>query len=318
MTGLPKLEALDFRAMRPRASAYEQNLRKWFASRQREFKAEAAGATLELTIMGTLGEACWFEPEGVSADDIQSALEAYPNVIAINVLIDCPGGDVFEGMTIMNLLKRHPALVTIEVLGEASSAGTFVCMGGDKIIMHEGTAMMVHAPAGGCFGMADEHRTIASALDSIGSSMVDVYVARTGKPRDEVQKLVDAETWMTARQAIELGFADLLVPGKPKASAPQPAKPAAAPAITPAAEPASAPAQEITVTIEVEQAKAKAESQQPVVAIAAPELTDEEREIADKAVAAHRAEARQKFFDAHPFARAVAPLAPPAGGMRSR
>lgn len=325
MTGL-NVGAPDIKALRPRASAYEQNLRKWFASREREFKAESVGQTLELTLMGTLGEACWFEPEGISADDVKAALDAYPNVTAINVLIDCPGGDVFEGMSIMNLLKRSSAHVTIEVIGEASSAGTFVCMGGDKIVMHEGTAMMVHQPAGGMFGSSAEHRTIADALDSIGASMVDIYVARTGKPRDQVQKLVDAETWMTARQAIELGFADVLAPGKAKASAAQPT-PATPPAITPPAEPESAPTQEITVTIEVEQARAKANAQAnssspAAVTVTAPELTDEERQIAaaaaDKAVVDWRANQQREFFDNHPFARAVAPLAPPAGGMRSR
>lgn len=201
---------------RPALSAYEEHVRKWLATHERKFLAATNTAgELELQMFDTIGEN-WWTGGGITATAVKSKLDANPNAKSIRVLIDSPGGDAFMGIAIQALLKRAAQQVFVEVLGEASSAGSVIAMAGDRILMHEGAMMMVHRAAGGRYGYATDLRAGADALDGITDSAIDLYVRRTGKSRDEVQALVDAETWMTSSKAVELGFADEVVAGKAK------------------------------------------------------------------------------------------------------
>jgi ATP-dependent Clp protease protease subunit len=203
-------------------SSYEQHVRKWMADRraQRCVTAVAAGAELELAMLDIIGED-WWSGEGITSKWVKNQLDANPSITLIRVLLDSPGGSVFDGVAIHNLLKRHAARVEVEVLGEASSAASVIAMAGDVIKMHEGTTMMVHrASACGC-GFAEDFRSVADSLDTITGSLMDIYETRTGRARADVEAMVKKETWMSASDAVKEGFADEVVKAGSK---PLPAK----------------------------------------------------------------------------------------------
>ncbi len=185
---------------------------KWRASNKAAFNAKAENGDVELSILGVIG-ASWFS-DGISARAVKYFLDQNKDAKNIRVLMDSPGGDYFDGVAIMNLLRRHSAKVTVEVIGEASSAGSAVCMGADDIEMAPGSVMMIHRAATCECGHGDDLRTTASMLDKIDGALGDIYAARTGKSRTEVDKLVTATTYMSAKEAVDLGFADREVPAK--------------------------------------------------------------------------------------------------------
>ncbi|MFO7178990.1 MAG: Clp protease ClpP [Pseudomonadota bacterium] len=204
------------------SSSHLAHMREWLATNKREFRAEqrggSGGGELELAIMDVIGGG-WFW-EGITAKKVKRALDAAPNVGLIRVLINSPGGVVWDGVAIHALLKRHRARVEIEVLGEAASAASVVAMAGDRISVHEGAFFMVHEAWTVAGGKAAELRETADLLDKINDSMVDLYTRRTGKPREQIVELVRAETWMSAQDAFARGFADEVIPGKAPEKAP--------------------------------------------------------------------------------------------------
>jgi ATP-dependent protease ClpP protease subunit len=196
------------------SSAYEQHFRKWLDAHkgegQRQFSAVVNGAELELSILDTIGYD-WWTGGGVTAKWVKSKIDANPDVTLVRVLIDSPGGSVFDGVAIHNILKRSKATVEIEVIGEASSAASVIAMAGNTIKMHEGTSMMIHRASCMCGGFADDMRTAADALDVITGGIIDVYESRTGRARGDIEAMVKKETWMSARDAVKQGFADEVV-----------------------------------------------------------------------------------------------------------
>lgn len=111
-------------------------------------------------------------------------------------------------MAIYNALKRHKASVTVYVDGVAASAASFIAMAGDKIIMPANAFMFIHNPIGGAYGNADDMREMADALEKMELSTAGIYSTRTGMDIEEVRKMMDDETWLTATEAKEKGFAD--------------------------------------------------------------------------------------------------------------
>src|SRR5690606_6142572 len=103
---------------------------------------------------------------------------------------------------------RHQAQVTVYVDGLAASAASLVAMAGDRIIMPRNAMMMIHNPWTFVAGDANTLLQVAAELEKVREAMIPVYQAKTGLTRDEVSRLLDAETWMTAEEAVELGFAD--------------------------------------------------------------------------------------------------------------
>lgn len=139
----------------------------------------------------------------------------------VTVSINSPGGDVFEGIAIYNLLREHKARVNMRVMGLAASAASLVAMAGDDIRMGAGTMLMVHNAWGLTVGNRHDHADAIGVLQPIDEAMADIYAARTGKPKKKMAELMDAETWMAASQAVEQGFADgvLDAPAPPQAAA---------------------------------------------------------------------------------------------------
>ena len=173
--------------------------------------APDADADATISIFDVIGDDGW-TGGGVTAKRISAALRSIGNRDVI-VRINSPGGDMFEGIAIYNLLRTHPAKVTVEVLGWAASAASIIAMAGDVIRMGLGSFMMVHNAWGLVIGNRHDLREAASLFDGFDAALADIYEARTGIDRVGIERLMDAETFMTAAQAVEYGFADAVDDG---------------------------------------------------------------------------------------------------------
>lgn len=145
-----------------------------------------------------------------SASHFRDELAKYPNAQQIDVFINSYGGSVFEGTAIYNQLKRHPAHKTVYIDGFACSIASVIAMAGDEIVMPRNALMMIHNMWMGVYGNADELRKAADDLDTINAAGRAAYLERAGEKLTEEQLvgMMDAETWLTAEQCIEYGFAD--------------------------------------------------------------------------------------------------------------
>jgi ATP-dependent Clp protease, protease subunit len=125
--------------------------------------------------------------------------------------INSPGGDFFDGVAIYNLLREHPKAVTVKVMGLAASAASIIAMAGDEIHMGAGTSLMIHNAWGVVVGNANDMRESADTFATFDSAMLSIYAARTGGDEKAIKKMMDAETIMSADDAVAKGFADSVV-----------------------------------------------------------------------------------------------------------
>ena len=176
-----------------------------------ESKAPADGI---LDIDGEIvAEEGWFTPEGaVVAKGFRQRLAQYRNV---TVRINSPGGDVMAGAEIYSALKEHSlnghGRVRVEITALAASAASVIAMAGDEIAMYPTSYMMIHNPWSIAIGDAKEMRKTARTLDVISEGLINAYQQRTGKGRDELKRMLENETWMSAGTAVEQGFADEVI-----------------------------------------------------------------------------------------------------------
>lgn len=169
----------------------------------------------ELILEGVIASESWYDDE-VSPKQFREELDKHTGNITVR--INSPGGDVFAGVSIMNMLKDREGDVTIIVDGIAASIASVIAMAGDKVIMNTGSMMMIHNAWSMAVGDSQELRKVADTLDKIGESIMDVYATRTGLTTEQLKTMLNEETWMTAEEAVELGFADEAVEGKTKLS----------------------------------------------------------------------------------------------------
>lgn len=165
-------------------------------------KAEAGN---ELILDGVIASESWYEDE-ISPKMFRDELAKYPGDLTVR--INSPGGDVSAGVAIYNMLNEHEGYVTVKVDGLAASIASLIAMAGDKIIMLPGSMMMVHLPWTIAGGNADDMEQVVEMLKKTGESLIPIYAARTGLSEERIEELLRAETWMTAQDAVELGFAD--------------------------------------------------------------------------------------------------------------
>ncbi len=157
---------------------------------------------------------------GISASRFIRDLRALGAVDFINLRINSPGGEVFDGAAIYNLLLTHPAKVTVHIDGLAASMASVVAMAGDEVRIGENAFFMIHNPWSVQVGDASEMRSMADLLDQIGETIVTAYERRSGMDRDELKSMMNAETWLSGPEAVEKGFADsVTAPVKLAASA---------------------------------------------------------------------------------------------------
>lgn len=181
--------------------AYIEQLQKV----ERKFKTfhnETTNST-EITIYGIIGDSWW--EDSVSANDIDNALKSISGDIVIN--LNSPGGDAFDGISIFNRLKRHDGKVTIHVDGWACSAASVIAMAADELIMGLGSMLMIHEASNIVWGTKTEMRKEADVLEELEEGIIDIYMTKANVSREDIRKKVDAETWMSAKKAVEIGFA---------------------------------------------------------------------------------------------------------------
>ena len=144
---------------------------------------------------------------GVCPQDLVPQLLALDAEV-INLRINSPGGDVFAAQAISTALKQHPAKVVAHIDGVAASAATAIACACDEVVIAEGSLYMIHNAWTMALGDRNDFLETAALLEKIDGMLADTYVARTGKEKEELSALMDAETWFTADEAVEMGFAD--------------------------------------------------------------------------------------------------------------
>lgn len=143
----------------------------------------------------------------VTIQDIQKQIQANAMATELEVQMSSPGGDVFEGYAIYNLLKNTGKDITTVVVGLCASIATLIAAAGKKIVMNKTAQFMIHNPSiAGLSGDANELRNTADQLDKIKSLLIDVYHRKTGLPNDKLWEMYDNETWLTAAEAGPNGY----------------------------------------------------------------------------------------------------------------
>lgn len=177
-------------------------------------KAAAPSASSDaatISMLDPIGVDPW-TGEGVTAKRISAALRSIGAETDVTVNINSPGGDVFEGLAIYNLLREHKGTVIVKVLGLAASAASIIAMAGDEVQIARAGFLMVHNTWAVAIGNRNDMRTMADMLEPIDVAMADIYSARSGMDMKKVSKMMDAETWINGSAAVEMGMADALLP----------------------------------------------------------------------------------------------------------
>ena len=161
-----------------------------------------------LFLNGTIAEDSWFD------DDVTPQL--FKDELAngsgdITVWINSPGGDCVAAAQIYNMLREYDGNVTVKIDGIAASAASVIAMAGDKVLMSPVSMMMIHNPMTIAFGDSGEMQRAIDMLKSVKDSIINAYEIKTGLSRTKLAHLMDAETWMDAGKAVELGFADEII-----------------------------------------------------------------------------------------------------------
>jgi len=172
--------------------------------------ASDGDAERSIGIYDVIGYDYW-TGDGVTAKRIAGALRSM-GAGPVTVYINSPGGDMFEGLAIYNLLREHDGEITVKVLGLAASAASIIAMAGDKVQIARAGFLMIHNAWVMAIGNRNDLIEVAGTLKPFDDAMASIYAARTGEEQKAMAKLMDAETWIGGEAAVEGGFADELLP----------------------------------------------------------------------------------------------------------
>lgn len=176
------------------------------------FRAETSGDQATLYLYDAIG--MWGIEAGPFVKEVRQLKAS-----ALELRINSPGGDVFDARAMKVALDEFPGKVTAYVDGLSASAASYIMMAADEIVMAEGAFVMIHNAWGLTIGNAEEHRAQAGLLDKVDDSIVADYVARSGASENQVRAWMAAETWFTASEAVDAGFASRIAEGGKKAAA---------------------------------------------------------------------------------------------------
>lgn len=161
-----------------------------------------------LTLAGPIAEESWFGDE-VTPKLFREELENGAGDVTI--WINSPGGDCLAAAQIYNMMVAYHGKVTVKIDGLAASAASVIAMAGDEVQMSPVSMLMIHNPSTLACG---DHRDMAKAievLETVKDTIINAYALKTGKSRAKLSELMDAETWMDARKAVDMGFADKII-----------------------------------------------------------------------------------------------------------
>lgn len=176
-----------------------------FMNRTRgKFQAKAEEDITQIDLYSEIG--FW----GVTAADFRRVLNQAGD---IKLRINSPGGDVFDGIAIYNDLVDHPGKVDVEISGMAASAASIIAMAGDSIKIHEADSIMIHNAWGVVIGNRHDLEQVSGILTDIDKALARIYANRTGIGIRAIAEMMDDETWMFGKKAVENGFADEVISG---------------------------------------------------------------------------------------------------------
>ena len=161
--------------------------------------------TRTLYLEGVIAEQSWFD------DDVTPAMfkeELFSGSSPITLHVNSPGGDCIAASQIYTMLMEYPFDVTVQIDGMAASAASVIAMAGTKVTMSPTSMIMVHNPFTAAMGDSDEMRKAIQLLDEVKESIINAYQIKTGLSRTKLSHLMDSETGMNAKKALELGFCD--------------------------------------------------------------------------------------------------------------
>lgn len=199
MPKMPKIEVEAGQKWHLREDALE----KW----QPSVKAATDNATI--SILDVIGEDIF--GDGITAKRVAGALRAIGDQ-DICVDINSPGGDFFEGVAIYNLLRAHPGQVTVRVLGLAASAASVIAMAADDLQIGRAGFLMIHNAWTIAIGDRHDMADLAATMESFDRSMASVYSARSSLLESDIASMMDSETWLSGKEAVDQGFADGFLP----------------------------------------------------------------------------------------------------------
>lgn len=165
----------------------------------------SSGGVRVLQLNGAIAEESWFD------DDITPAIfkeELHAGCGDVEVWVNSPGGDCIAAAQIYNMLLDYPGKITVIIDGLAASAASVIAMAAEQVVMSPVSMMMIHNPATLAIGDTTELSRAIDMLGAVKESIINAYELKTGLSRAKISRLMDAETWMDARAAVDLGFAD--------------------------------------------------------------------------------------------------------------
>ncbi len=179
----------------PAREERDQMNRRWY-------EINAQDENVEVMIFDEIG--LW----GIRAEDFRREFDrSVANASSINVVVNSPGGDVFDGVAMYNTIARYRERTTVEVAGVAASIASIIALAGDRMVMDTGTFFMIHNPWAFALGTAGDLRQRADTLDAVRDEMIGIYQERSNLDRDAILEAMEAETWYNPDQAYQAGFA---------------------------------------------------------------------------------------------------------------
>lgn len=192
---LPEMEGVKMRIQK----------RSPFQPRAKVGKYRIENKTDESTIY-IYDEISWF---GLTAEQLVKDINDLDSKV-INIRFNSPGGSVFDGTAVFNAIKQHKARTISHIDGLAASIASVIALASDEVRMSENAFLMIHDPWSIVIGNAETMREEADLLDKVGGTIAKTYTDKTGKDKDEILEMMNAETWMTAEEALEMGFIDAI------------------------------------------------------------------------------------------------------------
>ncbi|PKL22160.1 MAG: peptidase [Spirochaetae bacterium HGW-Spirochaetae-4] len=178
-------------------------------------RGEDEGTARILELSGTIAEESWFDDD-VTPEQFRD--ELFADSGEVTIWINSPGGDCIAASRIHAMLMDYPGAITVKIDGIAASAASVIAMAGTRVLMAPTALMMIHNPMTGAYGNHEDMQKAIGMLDEVKESIINAYEIKTNLTRAKISHLMDNETWMNAKKAIELGFADAILEDAKKAS----------------------------------------------------------------------------------------------------